>query len=81
MDKRRFTKKELSRYNGQNGALALVACEGKVYDVSQSSLWQSGRHQALHTAGTDLTGGLAQAPHGAELLLRFPIVGDLVEDG
>jgi len=33
-----------------------------------------------HTAGADLTDSLARAPHGAELLQRFPIVGELVED-
>jgi len=80
MEKRSFTKKELYRYNGKNGAPAFIAYEGKVYDVSQSFLWQHGRHQVLHTAGTDLTGTLAQAPHGADLLWRFPIVGELVED-
>jgi len=80
MAKRVFTKAELGRYNGQNGTPAFVACEGKVYDVSRSFLWRNGRHQVLHTAGADLTEALAQAPHGANLLRRFPIVGDLVEE-
>lgn len=80
MEKRRYRKKELYRYNGQNGAPAFIAFEGKVYDVSQSFLWQHGRHQVLHAAGTDLTDALAQAPHGADLLERFPVVGTLVED-
>ena len=59
---RRFTRKELARYNGKDGAPAFIAYEGKVYDVSRSFLWQDGRHQVLHTAGVDLTAGLDQAP-------------------
>jgi len=77
---RRFTKKELAQYNGKDGALAFIACEGKVYDVSRSFLWQDGRHQVLHIAGVDLTASLDQAPHGADLLERFSVVGMLEED-
>ena len=76
---RKFTKKELARYHGKNGAPAFVAFEGKVYDVSQSFLWQRGRHQVRHLAGVDHTGNLGQAPHGADLLEKFPIVGILEE--
>lgn len=39
-----------------------------------------GRHQVLHTAGADLTASLDQAPHGADLLERVPVVGMLSED-
>jgi predicted heme/steroid binding protein len=77
---RRFTKRELGQYNGKDGASAFIAYEGKVYDVSPSFLWQGGRHQVLHTAGVDLTAGLDQAPHGADLLERFPVIGMLEED-
>ncbi len=80
MEKRSFTKKELSRFDGKNGAPAFIAYKGKVYDVSQSFLWQQGMHQVLHPAGTDLTGALAEAPHGEDLLSKFPIVGKLVDD-
>jgi predicted heme/steroid binding protein len=76
---RKFTKKELVKHNGKKGARAYVAYKGKVYDVSQSFLWQDGRHQALHTAGEDLTDFLAEAPHGPELLEKFPVVG-ILED-
>jgi len=76
---RRFTKKELAKHNGKEGARTYVAYKGKVYDISQSFLWQDGRHQALHTAGKDLTGSLAEAPHGPELLEKFPVVG-ILED-
>jgi predicted heme/steroid binding protein len=77
---RRFTRKELAQYNGKDGAPAFIAYEGKVYDVSRSFLWQDGRHQVLHTAGLDLTAGLDQVPHGADLLERFPVIGLLDED-
>jgi predicted heme/steroid binding protein len=76
---RDFTRDELRRFDGTNGTPALIAYRGKVYDVSQSFLWQGGRHEAMHTAGADLTGPLAGAPHGDELLKDFPVVGILVE--
>jgi predicted heme/steroid binding protein len=78
MEKRRFKKKELSRYDDEHGAPAFIAFEGHVYDVSASFLWQNGKHQVLHAAGTDLTAGLAQAPHGVDLLRKFPRIGVLV---
>jgi predicted heme/steroid binding protein len=75
---RTFTKEELAGYDGSRG-MAYVACEGKVYDVSQSFLWQKGKHQVIHRAGADLTEALKRAPHGSELLERFPVVGRLVD--
>jgi predicted heme/steroid binding protein len=76
---RKFTKKELAQYDGKDGVSAFIAYEGKVYDVSHSFLWQDGQHQVLHTAGVDLTASLDQAPHGADLLERFPVIG-MLED-
>jgi len=73
----RFTREELAQYDGKNGAPAYIAYKGKVYDVSPSFLWQKGRHQVLHTAGMDLTTELDTAPHGADMLERFPVVGVL----
>jgi len=77
---RGFTKQELSQYSGRPGGPVFVACNGSVYDLSGSFLWRGGRHQATHTAGSDLTDELAQAPHGPEMLDRFPIVGILVPE-
>jgi predicted heme/steroid binding protein len=74
-----FTPAELACYNGRDGAPAYIAYAGKVYDVTRSFLWQGGRHQALHTAGIDLTDCLSEAPHGADLLARFPVIGRLRE--
>jgi len=74
---RRFSKKELAQCNGKNGAPAYIAYRGKVYDVSGSFLWRNGNHQVMHRAGEDLTDSLEEAPHGADLLERFPVVGTL----
>jgi predicted heme/steroid binding protein len=79
MKKRSFSKEELRQYNGKDGALVLIACKGKVYDVSRSFLWRNGNHQVLHNAGVDLTDSLEQAPHGEDFLERFPVVGTLQE--
>jgi predicted heme/steroid binding protein len=77
MLKKTFTLEELKKYNGKNGSPAFVACQGKVYDVSSSFLWQQGNHEVLHNAGADLTNQLNEAPHGIELLEKFPVVGIL----
>jgi predicted heme/steroid binding protein len=42
-------------------------------------LWKKGLHQVLHTAGADLTTEIDSAPHGADLLERFPVVGMLID--
>lgn len=75
-----FSKEELAQYNGNNGAPAYVAYKGKVYDVLGSFLWRRGRHQVLHNAGQDLTDSIEQAPHGVEMLERFPMVGTLRQE-
>jgi predicted heme/steroid binding protein len=72
-----FTKEELKKYDGSNG-IAYVACYGKVYDVSSSYHWRKGVHHVTHYAGADLTDALKQAPHGADMLEKFPVVGELV---
>jgi predicted heme/steroid binding protein len=71
---RGFTDAELRRHDGDRGP-AYVAYGGLVYDVSGSPEWRSGHHRSLHWAGQDLTGELAEAPHGPENVERFPIVG------
>nr|KXH77621.1 MAG: cytochrome B5 [Candidatus Thorarchaeota archaeon SMTZ1-83] len=76
----KFTKQELVLYDGKDGASAFIGFNGKVYDVSSSFLWQNGNHQVLHDAGCDLTDSLAEAPHGPEMLDRFPVVGILEDD-
>lgn len=75
-----YTREELAVCTGENGKPALLCCSGLVYDVSNSYHWRGGRHHALHRAGTDLTAELKQAPHGAHLLDRVPVVGRLREE-
>jgi predicted heme/steroid binding protein len=77
---RTFTRAELARYDGKEGAPAYIAVNGRVYDVSDSFHWRGGRHHVLHGAGVDLTGSLEDAPHGSHLLDRIPVVGTLEED-
>ena len=80
MKLQKFSKQELARYDGSNGRPAYIAYKAKIYDVSASFLWQKGKHQALHIAGCDLTGVLAQAPHNEDFLEKFPVVGTLADD-
>ena len=72
-----FTLDELAEFDGAEGRPAYVAYKGTVYDVSDSFLWMGGKHQGLHRAGRDLTDELSRAPHGADFLERFPVVGRL----
>ena len=71
-----FTEEELRKYDG-SGGIAYVAYRGKVYDVSQSFHWKRGVHHVMHHAGHDLTAALEQAPHNADMLEKFPVVGEL----
>jgi predicted heme/steroid binding protein len=73
-----FTKEEVAQYDGKNGNPAYVGYKGKVYDVSSSFLWKDGKHQIFHSAGLDLTKALEQAPHGGDVIEKFPVVGILL---
>jgi predicted heme/steroid binding protein len=73
-----FTKEELFRCDGKDGAPAYVAYKERIYDVSQSFHWKNRRHQAMHSAGEDLTSSLTKAPHGENLLESVTIIGTLV---
>jgi len=75
-----FTGHELKEYDGRDGVV-YIACSGKVYDVSHSYHWRQGIHQVLHHAGIDLTDALSQAPHGIDMLEKFPVVGELFGSG
>lgn len=70
-----YTLEELAEYNGKNG-IAYVAYQGQVYNVSDNYLWKNGSHKGCN-AGTDLTGKMDKAPHGAEILKGYPVVGTL----
>jgi predicted heme/steroid binding protein/uncharacterized membrane protein len=70
---------DLKRMNGKDGNPVCVAFQGKVYDVSQSDLWKTGTHMGRHASGQDLTKEIEAAPHGPEVLEKFPQVGTLKE--
>lgn len=79
MPERRISRRELERCDGKHGRPVFVAYRGVVYDLSGSFLWRTGKHQVTHSAGADLTAELVLAPHGPELLQRFPVVGLLAD--
>ena len=70
-----FDPQTLAENNGQDGKKIFIAHEGKVYDVSGSKMWKGGLHMRRHNAGTDLTSDIQAAPHGVEVLERYPQVG------
>ncbi len=69
-----FTQRELAFFDGYD-CMSHVACESKVYDVLTNFIWKKGRHWVRHHAGQDLK----DAPHDADLLDRFPLVGVLID--
>lgn len=72
-----FDPESLAENNGKDGKPVYVAHRGRVIDVSASRLWKTGQHMKRHMAGTDLTTDIAAAPHGPEVLDKFPQVGIL----
>ena len=76
-DLKEFTLEELAEFNGAEGKPVYFAYRGRVYDVSDSGLWDGGEHMAGHFAGSDLTAEFADAPHGEEVFERYPQVGVL----
>ncbi len=81
MGQRRFTISELKEFDGNEGRPAYIALKGKVYDVSDSHLWESGNHLSAHAAGLDLTMSIANAPHAEEVMAKFKVVGELIQEG
>lgn len=72
-----FTRDELKGFDGKNGKPAYFACNGTVYDVSDSAQWTDGDHFGMHPAGIDLTDELNGAPHGPEVFEFFQKAGVL----
>jgi predicted heme/steroid binding protein/uncharacterized membrane protein len=73
--------KDLEQFNGENGRPVYIVHQDKVYDVSASKLWKNGLHMRRHHAGKDLTTDIQAAPHGLEVLERYPQVGVLKKEG
>jgi len=72
-----FSPEEMASFNGKDGNPAYVVYQGKVYDVTKSRLWPKGLHMNRHASGRDLSSDLSAAPHGPEVLDRYPQVGVL----
>jgi predicted heme/steroid binding protein/uncharacterized membrane protein len=72
-----FTLDEVAQFSGENGKPAYVVHQGRVFDVSNSKLWRGGLHMRRHHSGKDLTTDFQAAPHGEEVLARYPQVGIL----
>jgi len=77
-DLKPFPLKELQRFDGQEGRPLYIGYKGKVYDLSSSPLFQGEKRMRCHIAGKDLTREIELAPHGEDLVLKFPVVGRLV---
>jgi predicted heme/steroid binding protein/uncharacterized membrane protein len=73
-----FDPETLSKNDGKEGRPAYISHGGRVIDVSSSKLWKGGIHMGRHGAGKDLTTDIGAAPHGTEVLDRYPQVGSLV---
>lgn len=76
----KFDSEGLSTHDGKEGRPAYIAHGGRVIDVSKSRLWAKGLHMGRHHAGVDLTLDIEAAPHGTEVLDRYPQVG-VFEEG
>lgn len=74
-----FTLEELKHFDGIEGRPLYIGYKEKVYDVSSSLLFQGEKRMRCHVAGGDLTREMDIAPHGEELVFRFPVVGRLKE--
>jgi predicted heme/steroid binding protein/uncharacterized membrane protein len=70
-------EKPIDYYDGKEGRPTYISAHGRVVDVSASKLWKGGLHMGRHNAGRDLTADIEAAPHGMEVLDRYPQVGVL----
>lgn len=71
-----YSRQQLALRNGQDRPEIWVAYQGLIYDVTHSRLWKNGKHYE-HWAGQDLTEELKDAPHEANVFLKFDSVGKL----
>jgi predicted heme/steroid binding protein len=72
-----FTLDELQTFDGTEGKPIYVAYKRKVYDLSKSLLFQGEKRMRCHIAGKDLTKDIDVAPHGEDLIFKFPLVGKI----
>jgi 2-oxoglutarate ferredoxin oxidoreductase subunit beta len=72
-----FTLEELKRFDGAGGSPIYIGYKGLVYDLSSSPLFQGEKRMRCHLAGRELTKEMEIAPHGEDLVFKFPAVGKL----
>jgi len=72
-----FDVETLAKSDGSEESTIYIAYKGKVIDVTKSALWKNGLHMNRHKAGNDLTNDFQAAPHGTEVLERYPQIGIL----
>jgi predicted heme/steroid binding protein/uncharacterized membrane protein len=70
----------LSASDGREGNPVYIVHNGRIIDVSGSALWKGGLHMQRHRAGRDLTVDIEAAPHGLEVLDRYPQIGVLKKE-
>jgi len=70
-----FDLNDIEKFDGTNGKPVYIVHQGKVFDVSKSKLWKTGMHMKRHRSGKELSADFQAAPHGTEVLERFPRVG------
>jgi len=74
-----FTMEELQKFDGKDGGPTYLVFKGKVYDISSSQLWANGMHMDIHNSREKLEETIQAAPHGPEVLERFPMIGEVRE--
>jgi predicted heme/steroid binding protein/uncharacterized membrane protein len=79
-ESKEYDGKALGESDGSESKPAFVAVDGFVYDVSASKFWKGGLHMKRHHAGRDLSGDIAAAPHGKEVLEKVHRVGTLKKE-
>ena len=71
-----YSSTQLALRNGQDKPQIWIAYKGLIYDVSESRLWNNGKHYE-HWAGQDLTEELKDAPHTQSVFKKFKVIGIL----
>lgn len=72
-----YTVAELAERNGITKPEIWIAYQGIIYDVTNSRLFQGGKH-FRHPTGVDLTHELEHAPHTDRVFKDLTIVGKLI---
>jgi predicted heme/steroid binding protein len=50
VDQQMFTRESLAHFDGRDGRPAYVAFSGRVYDLTDSVMWEGGEHESEHWA-------------------------------